>query len=135
MPAATQTEPGPQEVRSEEAHQMTRLRAIGIASALLLALVALQAQAQIIKSRTETGAVNGQIMNIDASGKMFTIQETSGANWTFTVNKDTSFMNDAKKIQFTDLKKGWTVVVNYDSNMGLKPTGNVALQVETVDTP
>ena len=114
---------------------MTRLRAIGIASALLLGLVALQAQAQTIKSRTETGAVNGQIMNIDASGKMFTIQETTGASWTFTVNKDTSFRNDAKKIQFTDLKKGWTVVVNYDSNMGLKPTGNVALQVETVDTP
>jgi len=114
---------------------MTRLRALGIASALLFVFAVSQADAQTMKKRTETGAVSGQIMNLDASGKMFTIQEATGANWTFSVNKDTSYMNDAKKIQFADLKKGWRVVVNYDSNIGLKPTGNVALLVEVTATP
>jgi len=40
-------------------------------------------------------------------------------------------MNDAQKIALKDLKKGWRVVVNYDTT----DKGKVAKLIEVVDAP
>lgn len=115
------------------------MRTFRASAPILVALLALAfvpaAQAQTIENRPETAAVTGKVSHIDPNARMFTIHEATGADWTFSVRKETSFMNGDKPIEFSALKKGWTVVVNYDANVALKPTGNIALMVQVTDVP
>jgi hypothetical protein len=106
-----------------------------LSCALLSAGAVSLARAQTDQTEQETGAVSGKIKHLDLSAKMFTIHEATGADWTFSVNKDTTFRSGDKLIKFDSLKEGWSIVVNYDANVGLQPTGNVALEVQVTDTP
>jgi hypothetical protein len=47
------------------------------------------------------------------------------------VDAYTGIMNGAQKVALKDLKKGWRVVVNFDST----DKGNVAKLIEVVDAP
>lgn len=116
-------------IRFEKTHLATILV---LALGLLLGGLTASSQAQVIQERPETGAVNGKIIELDPSGGMFTIQEVGDKKWVFKTNKDTSYMNDAEKIEFSGLKKGWVVVVNYDQTA---EGGNLALLVEVQETP
>lgn len=112
-----------------------RVALFALCCALFCTALATSAMAQTIQNQPETGAVTGKLKHIDTSAKMFTIHDAMGADWTFSVNKKTSFINGDKPTKLSALKEGWTVVVNYDASVGLMPTGNVALEVEVTDTP
>jgi hypothetical protein len=63
------------------------------------------AHAQQIEDAEETGAVTGEITNIDLVNKTLTVAGTNDDGGTYTVNADTGSMNGAKKIGLRDLRR------------------------------
>ena len=111
---------------------MIRIRSVAIAIATLFALaVAPIAHAQTIKDTTETGAVTGDIMKLDLAGNTITVKGPNDDGGTYKVDQYTGIMNGAKKVALKDLKKGWRVVVNYDTLNKVK----TAKLIEVVATP
>jgi hypothetical protein len=111
---------------------MIRIRSFAIAVAALVALgLAPLAHAQAIKDTTETGAVTGAITKLDAAAGMLTVKGPNDDGGSYQVDKYTGIMNGDKKIALEDLKPGWHVVVNYDTN----EKGRIAKLIEVVDTP
>ena len=111
---------------------MNRIRSFAVALAVLIALGAAPlAQAQTIKDQTETGAVTGEITQLDVAGNSLTVKGPNNDGGTYKVDAYTGIMNGAQKVALKDLKKGWRVVVNYDST----DKGKVAKLIEVVDAP
>ena len=112
---------------------MNRIRPFVISLAAILTLgVASLALAQQIEDAEETGAVTGQITNIDLVNKKLTVAGANDDGGTYSVNADTGIMNGANKIGLWDLQKGWRVVVNFDTT--LKGSSNAKL-IEVVEAP
>lgn len=110
---------------------MARLAAISALGIVLVIALASSGQAQKDVDRNESGAVSGKVLSVDAENMSFQIQEADGTRWTFRTNGDTTYKTEDKAIGLSDLKKGWSVAVNYDET----ETGNLALFVEVTDTP
>ena len=112
---------------------MLRIRPLAIAIAAIFALaVAPLAHAQTIKDTTETGAVTGDITALDVAGGTLTVKGPNDDGGTYKVDPYTGIMNGAQKVALKDLKKGWRVVVNYDTtNKKVK----VAKLIEVVIAP
>jgi hypothetical protein len=114
---------------------MTRTRPFAIAFAAILALgVASLAHAQKDTTHPYTGAVTGKITALDAAAKTLTVKGANDDGGVFAVNADTQVMNDAKAIKFGDLKKGWSVVVNWDY-ASVESKSKVAKLIEVTDAP
>ena len=105
--------------------------AIGFALVLALA-VASVAQAQTDTTHPYAGAVTGVVTAVDATS--ITVKGANDDGGTFVVNADTQVMNDAAKVTIADVKKAWTVVVNWDYTAVDKKT-KVAKLIEVTDTP
>ena len=114
---------------------MTRIRSFAVAFVAVFAFGAAQlAHAQTDTTHPYTGAVTGVITAIDATAKTLTVKGANDDGGTFSVTADTGVMNDAKKIAFDALKKGWSVVVNWDY-ASVDSKSKVAKLIEVTDTP
>ncbi len=112
---------------------MNRIRPIVSAFALVLTFaVASLGHAQTDTTHPYSGAVTGVITAVDATS--ITVKGANDDGGAFAVTADTQVMNDAKKITVDDLKKGWSVVVNWDY-AGVDSKSRVAKLVEVTDTP
>ena len=112
---------------------MHRIRpfAIGFALVLTLGLASL-GHAQTDTTHPYTGAITGQVTAVDATS--ITVKGANDDGGSFAVNADTQVMNDAKKITIADVKKGWSVVVNWDY-AAVDSKSKVAKLIEVTDTP
>ena len=108
----------------------TRIFAIAIAASFALGAAPL-AYAQTIKDQTETAAVTGEITALDVAGSTLTVKGPNKDGGVYKVDSYTGIMNGAQKVALKDLKKGWRVVVNYDTT----DKGKVAKLIEVVDAP
>ena len=114
---------------------MIRIRPFAIALVTTLALgMASHALAQKDTTHPYTGAVTGTITALDATAKTLTVKGPNDDGGSFAVNADTQVMNDAKSIKFGDLKKGWSVVVNWDY-AAVDSKSKVAKLIEVTDAP
>ena len=112
---------------------MARIRPSAIAFAAILVLgVASLAQAQKDTTHPYTGAVTGTITALDAT--TITVKGPNDDGGSFALNGDTQVMNDAKTIKAADLKKGWSVVVNWDY-AAVDSKSKVAKLIEVTDAP
>ena len=111
---------------------MTRIRSFAFALAVVFALAAAPlAHAQTIKKTDETGAVTGDITALDVAGGTITVKGPNDDGGTYKVDKYTGIMNGDQHVALKDLKKGWHVVVNYDTVNKIK----TAKLIEVVQAP
>ncbi len=112
---------------------MTRIRRFAIALVATLAFgLASQALAQKDTTHPYTGAVTGTITALEAT--TITVKGANDDGGSFALNGDTQVMNDAKTIKAAALKKGWSVVVNWDY-ASVDSKSKVAKLIEVTDAP
>jgi len=92
---------------------MRRFRVLTVFVGLMAGLVwasAVNAQARV---EERVGfAVTGEITAIDVSAKKLTVKSTNDEGVTYMVGDGTTIMSGSSKLTLGDLKKGWAVVMN-----------------------
>jgi hypothetical protein len=76
-------------------------------------------------------AVTGEITAIDVSAKKLTVKSTNDEGVVYSVSDTASIMSGSNKLTFSDLKKGWSVVLNGQS----QGDARVATYIKVVKNP
>ena len=76
-------------------------------------------------------AVSGEITAIDVSAKKLTVKSTNDQGVVYSVSDTASIMSGSNKLTLSDLKKGWSVVLNGQS----QGEARVATYIKVVKNP
>ena len=101
---------------------------VGVVAGLVLS------DAVIAQSRVEEKvgfAVTGEITAIDVSAKKLTVKSTNDEGVVYSVSDTASIMSGSNKLTLGDLKKGWSVAMNGQS----QGDARVATYIKVVKNP
>ena len=101
---------------------------VGVVAGLVLS-DAVIAQSRVVE---KVGfAVTGEITAIDVSAKKLTVKSTNDEGVVYSVSDTASIMSGSNKLTLGDLKKGWSVAMNGQS----QGDARVATYIKVVKNP